>query len=180
MSLRDLQEKLGYNSKNPLLKRVFCCTSVFFDIIYLESKRGEKMYVWIIILLCLGYAAYKDFKTYEVPIELFALTTVVITIIKLFTTDSFDWVSSLLGTGMCFIVYLILAMFCGGGGGDIIMMSMLGWCLGARTSVYIILFSSFIYFIALIVHNDKKKKLPYAPGVFVGTLAISIINGFGI
>lgn len=138
------------------------------------------IWIWIPVIISLGFATYKDIKTLEVPIYLFFITTAAITLIRMLMQPTYNWIDSVLGLIVCGLVYFLLALFFEGGGGDIVMMAMIGWCLGIRNALFVVMFASFIYFIWLMFTSNKKKTLPYAPGVFVGCVTTFVFNLFGM
>jgi len=135
----------------------------------------------IAIFTVLLIAAFFDCKSNSIPLFLFP--TLMAWVVPLAVMSGHpqikdSLVGMLIGTG----AFLILAIFFKGGGADILMMGVLGWCLGARGTVILILVSSSIYIIVatVIVFYSKfikkekgvlRKQYPFAPFVLAGYIS---------
>lgn len=131
------------------------------------------------MLLALSYAAYTDKKRGEIPIWLFPFLLAIFTLIRF---NEINWFDSLIGLFISFITFLAMALFFNGGGGDVIMMSAIGFICGVRPLLYISMLASGILLIFHLTHKDKKE-VPYAPFVLlsyilfmIGGLIIEINN----
>ncbi|MCR5479024.1 MAG: A24 family peptidase [Ruminococcus sp.] len=131
------------------------------------------------MLLALSYAAYTDKKRGEIPIWLFPFLLAVFTLIRI---NEINWFDSLIGLFIGFVTFLAMALFFNGGGGDVIMMSAIGFICGVRPLLYISMLASGILLIFHLTHKDKKE-VPYAPFVLlsyilfmIGGLIIEINN----
>ena len=65
-----------------------------------------------------------------------------------------------------FTAFTVLALFFKGGGGDIIMMTVVGFMLGPVILMHITIAAS--VFSIIYYYNSKKTQIPYAPCVFLG------------
>lgn len=134
-----------------------------------------------VILAFLLIAAVYDLLGGEIPIHLFPMLFGLFFGLS-FITGDFSFLSSTLGLILGAFLFWIMARFFDGGGGDIIMMSVLGWCLGLRPFVRLVFVSSALYFVfsicLLAVGAIRRKRLkelikeqyPYAPFVLAGYL----------
>lgn len=144
--------------------------------------------LYVIIAIFLAVAAVFDLHDGTIPLPLFP------TLFALFVplavmSENFNPVSSFIGLLIAFFCFFILARFFDGGGGDILMMSVLGWCLGARNLVCLIfaaggfylVFSLFVALIYLLrkrpVREALKAQYPYAPFVLAG-YAVCFVSGW--
>lgn len=138
--------------------------------------------IWLIVFVLLVISTYTDCKNGTIPIWLYIVTPICTTIWYQYHFNEFDYMSSTLGFFILGSIYLV-AVFWGGGGGDVIMMASLGWMLGIKAGLYIALMASFIYLIAILYmriikkNKDKKLTLPYAPFV---TASSSVIFTIGL
>lgn len=136
-------------------------------------------FLYAVIAVFLVIAAVWDIKGGTIPGHLFpCLFGLFVPLVIL--SDGFYWLSSVIGLLIGMLCFYIMARFFDGGGGDILMMSVLGWCLGARRLVYIILLASGVYLLfslgVMVVYLIQKKKVrealtnqyPYAPFVLIG------------
>lgn len=134
---------------------------------------------YIVIGIFLTVAAIYDVIGGMIPLHLFpCLFGLFIPLMIL--SDDFSLLNSLIGLIVGVFCFYIMARFFDGGGGDILMMAVLGWCLGINGLVRIIFIACALYFVfflgILIVWVIQKKKVreilskqyPYAPFVLVG------------
>lgn len=121
------------------------------------------------------YEAIIDSLTGKISIVGFLVMGISVTSMQVIT-NSFDIFSSLFGLFLGGITYLVSAYFFSGGGGDVIMVAVLGWCVGINNLIYIVIIASLVYLIQIVCKNlkDKKKpvnkiQMPYAPAVFIAS-----------
>ena len=138
----------------------------------------------VLLLTALIIAAIYDYNRRIIPIFIFPVLFLFITLLSVLTGQFHFW-DSLLGVYIGFISFLMMAVFYGGGGGDIIMMSALGGILGSRDVMYLIFASGLIYVVfSLIVltafsmkgkcRDALKKQYPYAPFVLAGWILLML------
>lgn len=125
------------------------------------------------MLLALSYSAYTDKKRGEIPIWLFPF---LLAIFLLFRFNEINWFDSLIGLFIGFVTFLAMAVFFNGGGGDVIMMSSIGFICGVKPLLYISMIASVILLIYYSFHKNKKE-VPYAPFVLIAYI-IFLIGGF--
>jgi len=140
----------------------------------------------IAILVILLIATYFDCKDGTIPILLFPLLPALIVPISVIYGQP-EIINSLIGMLIGAATFFILAIWFEGGGGDILMMGVLGWCLGIRGILILILVSSVTYTIfatAVIgVYAMQKRtkealrnQYPFAPFVLAGFILCLIFN----
>ena len=125
------------------------------------------------MLLAIAYSAYTDKKRGEIPIWIFPFLLV---IFISFRFNEINWANSLIGLLIGLITFLTMAIFFDGGGGDVIMMSVIGFICGVKPLLYISTIASGILLIYHFTHKDKKE-VPYAPFVLFAYI-IFMIGGF--
>lgn|GEM_PF-1312383 len=139
-----------------------------------------QIYTTVAIAVALVIATYYDCKSGVIPIFLFPVLPAVILPLAV-VSGQMDIVYSFIGLLIGALTFWSLAFFFDGGGGDILMMSALGWCLGIRGIIILILASSVIYAvfatIVIGIYAIKKrakealeKQYPFAPFVLAGFL----------
>lgn len=135
---------------------------------------------FMILLVALIIATITDIKTKTIPLWLFPLTLLLSITVDLMSNYKLTFPIKFSGMLCMFLLFLLASRF-GGGGGDIIMMSVLGWIVGLRYSLYISFIAFIIYILSLFAvknickRKDYKFNLPFAPFVLSGTL---ILGGF--
>lgn len=133
-------------------------------------------YIFFFVALCI--ATVTDIIKREIPIYLFLIATTINTVYCAMN-DQFPNNSNFLGFFVMTLIMTVAVLF-GGGGGDILMMSLIGLSFGLVFSLRLFLISHLIYGIILIVSALIKKKslktytLPLAPFVLIGFI-ISIV-----
>lgn len=147
---------------------------------------GIKMTEWIciylpyiVIAVFLIIAAVFDARGGVIPIYLFpCLFGLFVPFVVL--TGNYNLLSSFAGLLLGLFCFYIMARFFGGGGGDILMMSVLGFCLGVKKLAYIILLAGCTYLlfilVVMLIRLIRKKPVreiltrqyPYAPFVLTG------------
>ena len=136
------------------------------------------LFIPMILFLFLTVAAVYDATTGEIPIYLFPVLWAFCLPFTFFSYQ-FNLLDSIIGCLISVGVFFVLAVFFNGGGGDILMMGAVGWCLGICGTVYLILLSSLLYLIfsfgvfgyRLIKRkplNILTQQYPYAPFVLCG------------
>lgn len=136
------------------------------------------LFVPILVLLTLAIAAVCDAETGQIPMFLFPVLWALCLPLTFFSYQ-FDLVDSVVGCLIGVGIFFVLAIFFDGGGGDILMMGVVGWCLGIRETVYLILLSSLFYLIFTLSvfgyrltkgkpGNILTSQYPYAPFVLCG------------
>ena len=119
----------------------------------------------IIILFLLIYISYYDLKFKEIPLKVLAISTLL-----LFPFSIQDLWTQLLCTVIVFGLYLFLAAFYQGGGGDVILMSCMALLIGK--GIFHIVFVSHVLFLfcAIYIRLRQKKEtdIPFAPFVLLG------------
>lgn len=116
------------------------------------------------MLIGLVLASITDTKKREIPIWLFpSLVAVYITLHVAMGT--MQWINSLVGLFIGALAFTIAALFFQGGGGDILMMSAIGFVYGPVILSHITIGAS----IGCICYYciTKQKNIPYAPIVLI-------------
>ena len=130
------------------------------------------------IIVVLLIATYYDCKDSTIPIYLFPVFTAIIVPTSIIYGQPI-LIESMIGLLIGTVTFLGLAIFFDGGGADIMMMGILGWCLGVHGIVTLILISSAIYTIfatgwlcyRAFIKKEKgslRKQFPFAPFVLSG------------
>ena len=128
------------------------------------------MYHWIVtasVFSTLVLSAYLDLKKREIPVELFVYYLIPLGLIgQLFSVGPPLWemIAAVVIWGS---VYLVLAMYCGGGGGDVVMMATLAFCLGRSINLIVILCMVGTIVYGLMKKDRKMTSVPYAPFVLI-------------
>ena len=128
------------------------------------------MYPWMItagIFSTLLLSSYLDLKKREIPIELYFFYLIPLAVIgQLFSAGPPLWeaIAAALVWGA---VYLVLAMYCGGGGGDIVMMAVLAFCIGKSICLVVIFCMVGMVAYGLVKRDWKMAAVPYAPFVLI-------------
>ena len=119
----------------------------------------------IIIFFLLIYISYYDLRFKEIPLEVLAISTLL-----LFPFSIRDIGIQLMCAVIVFGIYLLLAAFYQGGGGDVILMSCMALLIGK--GIFHIMFVSHVLFLfcALYIRLRRKKEtgIPFAPFVLLG------------
>ncbi|MDR0286479.1 MAG: hypothetical protein LBI03_02045 [Clostridiales bacterium] len=112
------------------------------------------------ILIVLIIATYFDCKNSVIPLYLFPILITIITPLSVIYGQPLimdSVIGMLIGTGS----FLALAVFFKGGGADILMMGTLGWFLGVRGIIILIIISSGVYALiatGIIIYSAFIKK----------------------
>lgn len=123
----------------------------------------------IFIFASLIIACICDIKTKTIPLWLFPILFVLDLVLSLFGENVW-YLDKCIGLLIAGITFFVLAYF-GGGGGDIIMMAVLGWCIGFTGIIIVSLCSSVICLVyGFVVKGIKKRTsdIPYAPFALAG------------
>ena len=132
----------------------------------------NSMYILLVSLLV---AAYTDYKTRTIPIWLFPLTVLLYSI-QVVWTGGYIGTENILGFLCMFLPTLLLSINGKMGGGDVLMLSAIGFLLGYKLTVYVFIVSviSTLYFI--IILKFKKKECPLAPFALVAYILFLILE----
>ena len=134
---------------------------------------------YVVIAIFLIIASLYDLTGGMIPMHLFPCLFGLFAPLVILS-ENFSILNSVLGLLIGMFCFYIMARFYDGGGGDILMMAVLGWCLGAKRLVYIVLLASGVYLlfslIVMAVYWLRKKAVrealtnqyPYAPFVLIG------------
>lgn len=132
------------------------------------------LYTWIIVIISLLLCSIKDIQKKEIAFTPILLGLGAILGLRAFNGPAFNYLDSALTAILCFIIYLAIALKFNGGGGDAIVMSIVGFVFGIRITTYIIILTSIIYSIFLLIQSKRKKvaftkvSLPYIPALTSG------------
>lgn len=133
--------------------------------------------VTIIFLIALCCATYTDIKKREIPIWLFP--TAGILSIPFFLKHITLW--DILGAACVFLLFVLLSVKTGTGGGDIIMMTVISFVFGVSFTMRICLLLAilvavafFIYYLVAKKKPQKEDNFPMAPFV-LAAFVLSII-----
>jgi len=132
----------------------------------------------IVITVMLVIATYFDCKYGTIPIILLPILPAIILPLAILSGQT-AMIDSLIGLLIGAAAFWAIALFFEGGGGDILMMGVLGWCLGVRGIIILILASSVLYATfatsVIVVYaiqkrakDALKKQYPFAPFVLAG------------
>lgn len=150
----------------------------------------NQIIVSIIWLIILGITSYLDIKTRKIPVFIYPATGAVSVIvnISILGFEKNYLISAGLGLAIMFMIMLIIAIFCGGGGADILLMAALGasitikYCFEILIIAYIpFVFASifFVYKRRNLSKEEKKEKkvlIPFVPFIAFGFIVDLIIN----
>jgi len=139
------------------------------------------------IFIVLLAATYYDCKSSIIPIYLFPILAVIVVPLSIIHGQPL-LIESLMGLLIGVGTFMFLALLFKGGGGDIIMMGILGWCLGIRGTLMLIFLASGIYTAVATVlicycafikkeKNVLRKQYPFALFVLAGFM-IGLLSGW--
>ena len=153
--------------------------------LYIQSGRLLNSYVEmfrIAVLLCgLVIIAWNDGKEKRIPNEWLAALAMLRTVFLVFEIQSNEWdivlfffvKGMMLGGGLFLLPYL----FSNGsvGAGDVKLLAVAGYYMGSPGILFIIVSAvivATVYSVVLLILGkaDKKKKIAFAPFIFVGTI----------
>ncbi len=142
----------------------------------------------LLIGVILSYNAMKDWETEKIDIP-FTILGFVGCLAEMFAFNEINIYNILTGFAIGLIPFLAMALFGKCGGGDVIVMSLLGIVLGGPTLLYTIIFSLALYIIYGIIQMVKapqdgklkvlKEQYPFIPFVLGGwclTVLLSFIR----
>ena len=141
-------------------------------------------FLYGLVLLFFIAASYTDIKKMEIPIGfcIFNIGFALFIYIN-FKIPMFYYAITAIVLG---VIYLLYALFVTGSGGDVYMMTMLGFCVGAFGSCISIIISGITLFIYWLITRIKfgkkavkKKEFPLAPFVGGGYIAFIILVYIG-
>jgi len=128
-------------------------------------------------------ATYKDVRHREIPIILCGIITAIsFALHMVFKTGHIEFIIAAAGLA---IIYFIQCVLSTGGGGDVIMMTMLGFCIGITGSLVTIICSGVYTFVYIMCVRIKTKSVcnveyPMAPFVFSGFMTYMVLGYTGI
>lgn len=134
--------------------------------------------LWIsiaLIIASLTIAAVTDIKTQKIPILLFPITLALL--IAVLKPD----MDHICGGILLGVTFLMFALFGNGGGGDVLMMAVVGYQMGVRAALWCGLMSYTCYALFAVGYyitrkkknRDKKKQFPFAPFAMLGFLIVT-------
>lgn len=126
----------------------------------------------IVLLAVLIYSSIVDVKKREIPIEFYLVVIIPIGTMAQVLHIGPPLHETIIITAIVGTIYLVLAIFFKGGGGDVIMMVALSVCLGKRMILIIGIATLLlaIWRIWLGIKHQNDKEIPYAPVVLIGFL----------
>lgn len=138
----------------------------------------------IMISAMLAICTYTDIKKNLIPLPIVLTIPFIILGYRLAFHHQINWMSAIFGLVLGAIPYLMVALMGKGGGGDVILMGMIGFLIGAQNIVYLVICTTVIYLIFSIVcwvKNHKnadaiKKRYPYAPFVTIGWICFMVLG----
>ena len=143
---------------------------------------------YLMIAVFLIIAAVFDACEGRIPIFLFPCLFGLFAPLVVLTGD-YNLLNSFAGLFVGLLCFYIMAQFFDGGGGDILMMSVLGFCLGVEKLIYVILLAGCAYLLFALavaafrlirkkpVHEILTRQYPYAPFVLIG-YAVGCLAGW--
>lgn len=139
--------------------------------------------IWIIVFIMLVVSSYTDIKYGIIYPSLFICGAICCTVYSIFVLHNYNFIDSIISAVFVGSLFLIGTKF-GGGGGDVIMMSLLSWIFGFKFSLYFCVFSLIEYLIGLVIIatqrkvSIKKLTLPYAPFALSGAVTTCLLSYF--
>ena len=132
----------------------------------------------LVIFVVLIVATYYDCKSSIIPLYLFPVLAGVVIPLSVIHGQP-QIADSLFGMLIGICTFFFLALFFKGGGADILMMGVLGWCFGVHGTIILILASSGIYALFATIMlcycyfikkeiDVLRKQYPFAPFVLTG------------
>ena len=152
----------------------------------------NQLIVAIIWLIILGITSYLDIKTRKIPVFIYPTTGVVSVIINI-SILGFDknyLISAGLGLAVMFMIMFFIAIFCGGGGADILLMSALGASITLKYCFEILIIAYIPFVVASIIfaikrrnlskeeRKEKKVMIPFVPFITFGYIVDLLVNVF--
>lgn len=126
-----------------------------------------------IIILALMIATITDIYKQEIPIYLFPIACIICTLFTIPKLENF------IGALILGITFLLFAVFGNNGGGDVIMMAVVGYQLGIRKALWCALIAYLLYAIYAVIYylikKNKHKSFPFAPFALIGYLSTLFI-----
>lgn len=144
------------------------------------------MIVFIIMTVAFLIASYTDIKSGKIPIWLFP-TAALISLVVEFCDGTLDILMSAIGGVAFFVLFVLIAMFAKGGGGDAIMMGCLGLVFGVLNVMRMVMVTGVIYIVFGIIimliksknksfKNLMKSRFPYAPFAGAGYIVYTVLK----
>ena len=134
----------------------------------------------VMVGICLMAAAYRDWKTKQIPVGLLLLTTLFV-LLLLFTVIKDTLWSTLggIGIGLCFFV---ISKVTGEaiGYGDSWILLLLGFYLGGKPLLEVIFLASFAACLFALFRSmargwNKGQTIPFVPFLFMGYLGVTFL-----
>ncbi|NLT15893.1 MAG: hypothetical protein GXY05_16330 [Clostridiales bacterium] len=138
----------------------------------------EKYSALIIIMLLLIYTAKTDGEKEEIPLYACVSALMAILVIRVATGFSAaDFLPYILAAGLMFLIMLVNAALFGGGGGDCILMFVIGFAFGIISSLMILSASCIMLAVYYLLSRGgtAKSSYPMAPAILISTMIISFI-----
>jgi len=143
-------------------------------------------YYWIVMFIALVIASTTDIKKRRIPIWIFPSAAFISLSIKVITNEfsvyEGDILRMIIGGTSFFVMFVLLALFAKGGGGDAIMMACIGATMYFFDTMLISLYAALSY-VAFAVTlkfvkgknlSLRKLKAPFVPFVTVGFVILGI------
>lgn len=142
----------------------------------------------MILAIYLGIGSWFDIRKRRIPVWVFPAMGIMSFAVNMMLNYSTDYlIGAAIGLSAMFIIMLILAVFCGGGGADILLMSAIGLAVTIKYALEIIIiayipFAAVSYVIRYreikkgIPKEKRTKELPFVPFVAFGFVADVIYN----
>lgn len=152
----------------------------------LEFLRVNYQHIlYVLVLLFFMIASYTDIKKMEIPIS-FCIINIGLALLA-YITFKVPLTYYIITAVILGAIYLLYALFVTGSGGDVFMMTMLGFCVGAVGSCVSIIISGigiFIYWLVMRIEMGKKaarkKEFPLAPFISIGYVLFLVLVYTGI
>lgn len=143
-------------------------------------------YYWFVMFIALIIASVTDVKNRRIPIWIFPIATFASLMIKVATNEfsvyEGDILRMAIGGISFFIMFVLLALFAKGGGGDAIMMACIGTIMYFFDTMLISLYAALLYIVFAVVLklvkgkniSLRKLKVPFVPFVTGGFVVLVI------
>ena len=133
--------------------------------------------VWAVMVTALGIASFTDIRTKKIPIPTFPLAFMICLIIRLHagTLSANYWI----GFGILTVIAINLCLLVSFGGGDLLMMSAVGFATGATGAILFCVMSALIsigVFIFLLIKKQGNKRVAMAPVVLASYCATALFT----
>ncbi len=130
----------------------------------------------IIITALLIYATVTDVARNEVPLLACAAAFTCVLAVQLYSGLT---VHAILlraaAAGLMFVIMFVNTVFFNGGGGDCILMAVVGFTFGITHALLILALSCVLLMLYNVIMQKKKKSYPMAPAILIGTIIVSLL-----